>query len=178
MKTPLLALALASAALAGSLAFAQPGNPPVKSAPLPQPGPPGPPRTGDFVWPERLANAKVLPADLGAERLRRTMTSFARSLGVRCTFCHVGPEGAPLSQLDFVSDANPHKDVARGMLRLVQRLNGEDLPALLGAAQGPRVTCFTCHRGEATPATLAPGAPAPGQPQPQPHAHDGERGHP
>lgn len=174
MKAPLLALALASAALVGSLAFAQPTNPPVKSAPLPQPQPPGPPRTGDFVWPERIANAKVLPADIGAERLRRTMVGFARSLGVRCTFCHVGPEGAPLTQLDFESDANPHKEVARGMLRLVQRVNGQDLPAILGAAQEPRVTCFTCHRGDTTPDTMPPGAasPQPQQPsQPQPHTH-------
>ena len=182
MKAPLLALAMASASLAGSLAFAQSANPPVKSAPLPQPGPPGPPRTGDFVWPERIANAKVLPADIGAERLRRTMVSFSRSLGVRCTHCHVGAEGAPLSQLDFASDANPHKEVARGMLRLVQRLNGQDMPAMLGPAEQPRVTCFTCHRGEAEPATMVPpaeGTSPPAQPQPprEPHTHDGERGH-
>ena len=133
------------------------------AAVLAQPAP-----QAEFVWPERIENARVLPADIGAERLRRTMVGFARGLGVRCTFCHVGEEGAPLSTLDFVSDANPHKDIARGMIRMVGTLNGETLPAILGPGEGPRVTCFTCHRGEAHPATT----PAPAPPAPPP----GERG--
>ena len=139
----------------------------------------------EFVWPERISNAQVLPADIGSARLRQTMVSFARALGVRCTFCHVGAEGAPLDQLDFVSDANPHKNVARGMIRMTRSLNSETLPAILGPAppDQSRVTCYTCHRGATTPETMLPpppprpGAdptPAPaGTPPPQPH---GERG--
>ena len=139
----------------------------------------------EFVWPERITNAQVLPADIGSQRLRQTMVSFARALGVRCTFCHVGAEGAPLDQLDFVSDANPHKTIARGMIRMVRSLNNEDLPAILGPAPADqsRVTCYTCHRGATTPETMIPpppprpaqAPPPPAAPTPPPTPH-GERG--
>ena len=90
------------------------------------------------------------------------MVGFSRSLGVRCTFCHVGQEGAPLSTFDFASDARPHKDVARGMIRMVRRLNAEDLTTILGASDRQRVTCYTCHRGSAEPeSVLPPPAPRP-----------------
>lgn len=156
MKAPPLALAVAAAALAASLAAA--------SAQQPAAG-------REFVWPARISNAKVLPAEIGQERLRSTMVGFARSLGVRCTFCHVGPEGAPLTQLDFVSDANPHKELARGMIRMTQRLNREDIPAIVGDSESgrPRVTCFTCHRGSEHPDTApAPPPAAPPPPAPAP----------
>jgi hypothetical protein len=183
-----LPLPLAALVLAGSVAFAQPSsnpsqNEPVKGRPLPQPNARASTAPGDFAWPERIQNAQVLQADIGAERLRRTMVGFSRQLGVRCTHCHVGPEGAPLSQLDFVSDANPRKNIARGMLRMNQRLNGELLPAIVGpVTQGApaRVTCFTCHRGSPQPATQPPAPPgppgaAPPPPQ-QPPRQAGERG--
>lgn len=139
----------------------------------PQESPPA--KAPQFVWPERMANAQVLPADTGPDQLRDTMRGFAMALGVRCTFCHVGPEGAPLSQLDFVSDANPHKEAARGMIRMVAQLNNEILPAIPNL-HDPRVSCFTCHRGSARPATAPPApASAPQPAQAQPHVH-GERG--
>ena len=171
-----IALPAAALVFLASVGFAQPPQ----SAQTPGPATT---RPGDFAWPERLQNAQVLPADMGAERLRRTMVGFSRQLGVRCTFCHVGAEGAPLTQVDFVSDANPHKNIARGMLRMNQRINGEILPPILGpVAQGSpaRVTCFTCHRGSPHPETQPPapsGAPGQTPPPPQhPPHHPGERG--
>jgi hypothetical protein len=162
-------LTAATSALVGAAALAA-------ASVLAQPAPTTPKQ--EFVWPERISNAQVFPADMGAEQLRRTMVSFARSLGVRCTFCHVGPEGAPLTQLDFASDANPHKNVARGMVRMVRQLNGEALPAILGPSAEWRVTCFTCHRGATTPETALP--PPPGPPATPPAATPpppaGERG--
>lgn len=172
MKGAGFSLIFSLVAFAASFAPAssQPQAPPAAAAKGPQ-----------FVWPERMRNAQVLPADTSPDRLRDAMRQFSSSLGVRCTFCHVGAEGAPLSQLDFVSDANPHKQAARGMMRMTARLNYEILPAIRGLHE-PRVSCFTCHRGSPRPATQAP-APAlhPAQhvpvapAQPQPHAH-GERG--
>jgi Photosynthetic reaction centre cytochrome C subunit len=161
MKTRLIGFAAAFALTgAGAVMLTAPSaaqqQQPAAQPPATTPTPPAQPQ---FVWPARMQNARVLPADIGAERLRGTMVSFARSLGVRCTFCHVGEEGAPLHTLDFVSDANPHKNVARDMMRMARRLNETDLPAMLGAAQAPRVTCFTCHRGAATPATQLPPLP-------------------
>src|SRR5690349_18245721 len=155
MQTRLIGFA-AVATLAGTAALLtapSTAQPPAATPPQAQP---------QFAWPARISNARVLPAEIGQERLRATMVGFARALGVRCTFCHVGQEGAPLNTLDFVSDANPHKDIARGMLRMTQRLNETDLPALLGESQAPRVTCFTCHRGSTTPARMPP--PPPQQP--------------
>ena len=134
-----LALAAAAVALAGSVAFAQPAA---------TPAPP----------PER--NLQVLPRDIAQRDLINIMQSFNRALGVECSYCHVAG--------NFASDANGHKNIARGMLRMTQRLNRELLPEIQGLGE-PRVSCFTCHRGEAQPAT-APGA------QPAPHHHSGERG--
>ena len=145
-----LALPAAALTLAASIALAQ------------APSPPAPPARQDYVWPERITNAKVLPAAIGSQRLRETMTGYARALGVRCTFCHVGEEGAPLASLDFVSDANPHKKIARGMIRMTTRINGKLLPAIPGLGE-PKVTCYTCHRGSKEPETALP--PPPPRPQ-------------
>jgi hypothetical protein len=164
MTVARLALALSLVALAASFA-------PASGRPQASPPAKGP----QFVWPERMENARVLPADTGPDQLRDTMRGFAMALGVRCAFCHVGPEGAPLNQLDFVSDANPHKEAARGMIRMVAQLNDETLPAIPNL-HDPRVSCFTCHRGTARPATAPPPPASATQPaQPQPHVH-GERG--
>ncbi|HEY0326202.1 MAG TPA: c-type cytochrome [Allosphingosinicella sp.] len=135
-----LALAAAAVALAGSVAFAQPAATPT------------PP-------PER--NLQVLPRDIAQRDLINIMQSFNRALGVECSYCHVAG--------NFASDANGHKNIARGMLRMTQRLNRELLPEIQGLGE-PRVSCFTCHRGEGQPAT-SPGAPAAA-----PHHHSGERG--
>ena len=113
--------------------------------------------------PSKYKNLKVLPADISQDQLRATMKRFALSLGVRCSFCHVGEEGKPLSTYDFASDANPHKNIARGMMRLTWRLNAQDLPAIDGlhGAKSAKVTCFTCHRGAKEPLMEIPAAPSP-----------------
>src|SRR5437868_10800611 len=109
--------------------------------------------------PDSLTNVKVIPKNTPVMQVVGMMRNFAGSLGVRCQFCHVGQEGQPLSTFDFASDAVPHKTIARGMIRMVQRLNGPELTQLLGPAQQPRVTCYTCHRGCATPETMLPRPP-------------------
>lgn len=104
-------------------------------------------------------NLKVFPQDVSRADLISTMKLFTRSLGVRCTFCHVGEEGQPLSTYDFASDAKPNKAIARDMLRLADRLNATDLPAI-GGLLDPQITCYTCHRGSTKPARMPPDAPA------------------
>jgi hypothetical protein len=143
MKMAPLSLGLAAALFAAALA-AQP------------PATPAPPQ---FSFPARMANPRVLPADTSPERLRDIMRGFAVGLGVRCSFCHVGTEGQPLTTFDFASDANPHKEIARGMMRMVWRLNQEQLPAIAGLS-APQVSCYTCHRGAEEPATAPPPRPA------------------
>jgi hypothetical protein len=129
-----------------------------------------PPASGPAFANPPHKNLKVLPQDISGPQLLGTMKFFAQSLGVRCTYCHVGAEGQPLSSFDFASDTKPHKNAARGMMRMVAQLNA-NLPTITGEPDS-KVTCFTCHRGSQHPATdIPPGAtlvpPAPGAAQPQ-----------
>ncbi|MGI8931090.1 MAG: c-type cytochrome [Sphingomicrobium sp.] len=111
----------------------------------------------------QFKNLQVLPKDITRDQLMTNMKFFAQSLGVRCSYCHVGEEGKSLSTYDFASDANPHKNIARGMMRLTWRLNAQDLPAIEGlhSAKSAKVTCFTCHRGAKEPLTEIPASPPP-----------------
>ncbi|HEX4440081.1 MAG TPA: c-type cytochrome [Thermoanaerobaculia bacterium] len=106
-----------------------------------------------WKWPEHPKNLKALPADTGPEKLSAIMRGFTRSLGVRCQYCHVGQEGKPLSTFDFASDANPNKDRARQMYKMLGVINAQlkDFPR-----SGPKVNmwCNTCHAGRPKPTTL------------------------
>ena len=64
-------------------------------------------------WPEKPKNLQVLPKEWPGKRLEPVMKGFTRALGVRCSYCHKGEEGKPLSTYDFASDENPNKDRAR-----------------------------------------------------------------
>src|SRR5206468_9080194 len=89
------------------------------------------------------------------QKLISTMKFFSQSLGVRCTYCHVGNEGQPLSTFDFASDAKDKKATARAMMAMAAALNEKTLPAATGMPDA-KVTCFTCHRGSTKPATEIP----------------------
>lgn len=142
---PTLTLAAATMAFAASVAFAQPpqgslAQPPAKGEGQPSPSAPG------------GRNLQVFPANVQQRTLMNTMSSFTAALGVNCSHCHVPG--------NFASDDNPKKNIARGMMRMTWQLNNQTLPAIAGI--GPtRVTCATCHRGEAVP-SLAPRPAPPG----------------
>ena len=106
-----------------------------------------------------MQNARVFPADTGGQRLRMAMLTFSAALDVTCSHCHVGSEDVPLQERDFASDANPNKDIARNMIRMLRQLNTETLPNVAGLTD-PRVTCYTCHRGAREPARAPPPEPA------------------
>jgi hypothetical protein len=99
-------------------------------------------------------NLKILPRDMPRAELLATMKFFSQSLGVRCTHCHVGEEGKPLSTFDFASDAKKDKRTARKMLAMVHRINSEDFG--VSDFSKVKVTCFTCHRGSHHPLTAPP----------------------
>jgi tetratricopeptide (TPR) repeat protein len=107
-------------------------------------------------WPPaQLRNLKELPAEITVRALVDTMAGFTRALGVRCTYCHVGREGAPFDSLNFVSDSLATKRKAREMLRMVRAINGDHLAKLAERRQPAIVvTCTTCHRGITQPRTL------------------------
>ena len=81
-------------------------------------------------------NIKELPWGVDTQGI---MKSFTAALGVQCTYCHV--------QGDFMSDANPKKDIARGMIRMMRDANYRFPDVKL------HVTCYECHRGETIPKT-------------------------
>ena len=143
-RAPLLILAGAAGLLAISVAAAQAPSKSSASHAAPHAVPP-------------YKNLKVLPKTISRAQLLSTMKSFSQSLGVRCTYCHVGEDNEPLSAMDFASDKKANKAIARDMLRLVNRLNRRDLPAI-GGLSDPRVTCYTCHRGAKEPAKAPPAA--------------------
>ena len=96
-------------------------------------------------WPEKSKNLKVLPADTSPDRLRAAMRGFTGALGVRCNYCHVGEEGKPLSTYDFASDANPNKDRAREMMRMVGSIAGHLQKIEPSGPERVGVRCQTCH---------------------------------
>lgn len=105
--------------------------------------------------PDSLRNTKLIPRTTPVLTVIGRMRNFSADLGVRCTHCHVGEEGMPLSTFDFASDEKRTKLVAREMMRMVDDINGR-LQTLPGrASDGPRVTCATCHHGLSRPMTLA-----------------------
>jgi predicted component of type VI protein secretion system len=134
---PHLPLAAAALALAASIAFAQP-----QGAPADAP---------------KQRNLQVLPRNIPQDRLMAVMQAFTRSLGVQCSHCHV--------RGDFASEANPNKEITRGMMRMTGRLNAELLPGISGLTE-PRVSCFSCHRGAAEPLVELPPPASPAPPPP------------
>lgn len=107
-----------------------------------------------WTWPEKPQNLQVFPKDWPGARLRAPMTGFARALGVRCSHCHVGEPDKPLATYDFVSDANPNKERAREMLRMLGSINEHLGKIEPSGDQRVNMWCHTCHRGRPRPMTL------------------------
>ena len=82
-------------------------------------------------WPpESFTNLKTLPKDISLKELVTLMAGFTRALGVRCTYCHVGEEGQPLSSYKFAPDDKPAKEKARVMIEMMRAINRTHLSAL------------------------------------------------
>jgi tetratricopeptide (TPR) repeat protein len=107
-----------------------------------------------WSWPEKPSNLQVLPKDWPGSKLQPVMIGFTRALGVRCSFCHKGEEGQPLSTYDFASDQNPNKDRAREMLRMLADINADLKKIQPSGDQRVNMWCGTCHRGRPRPMTL------------------------
>jgi tetratricopeptide (TPR) repeat protein len=107
-----------------------------------------------WSWPEKPKNLQVLPKDWPGKRLQPVMTGFTRALGVRCSYCHKGEEGKPLSTFDFASDENPNKDRAREMMRMLGDINDHLKKLQPSGDQRVNMWCHTCHHGQPRPMTL------------------------
>ena len=109
---------------------------------------------GQWTWPEKPSNLQVLPKDWPGTRLRPVMTGFTRALGVRCSYCHKGEEGKPLSTYDFPSDENPNKNRAREMLRMLGDIDDHLKKIEPSGDKRVNMWCHTCHHGRPRPMTL------------------------
>jgi len=96
-------------------------------------------------------NLKILPKDIARPALTAIMRGYMSALGAQnCNFCHTEDMAARQS------DDNPKKDIARKMMQMTMDLNKQlDAIGTPAAADAPKVTCFTCHRGAAKPLTAA-----------------------
>ncbi|WP_344974975.1 c-type cytochrome [Compostibacter hankyongensis] len=110
--------------------------------------------------PHKPQNLKVLPKDIDHMALIKIMHDFCDALDFKCGDCHAKSTTKP-GDLDFASDANPHKDVARNMMRMVKKINGKHFKVKGSFAENfvnnkYEVTCYSCHHGSEHPAKEAP----------------------
>jgi hypothetical protein len=90
-------------------------------------------------------NVQVLKG-IPVDEFMGTMGVFTNSLSLCCGNCHTG---AGTSNPDWAADP-PRKRTARKMVEMVQGINKANF-------QGRQVvTCWTCHRGQLSPAVTAP----------------------
>jgi hypothetical protein len=99
---------------------------------------------------------KVLPKSWSRQQVGALMTTFNVSLGVQCSHCHAEDPNAPPPnpgqnpRLDYALDTKPEKEIARGMIKMTMDLLATTRQATDDASV-EKLSCFTCHRGEATP---------------------------
>lgn len=95
---------------------------------------------------ERAKNLKVLPKNISHEELDNIMKEFKVALGVKCSFCHSPSKDDP-KKMDFASDENHHKAIARDMMRMTAKINKK----YFKSHEATAVTCYTCHQGSDEP---------------------------
>ncbi|HRE52580.1 MAG TPA: c-type cytochrome [Flavitalea sp.] len=95
-------------------------------------------------------NLKVLPKNTTHDQMDSVMKHFAKSLGVKCNFCHV--RNADTKKMDFVSDENKNKDIARAMMKMTNKINKK----YFGHEGVAAITCYSCHNGKQEPSLFPP----------------------
>ncbi|GAA4790722.1 hypothetical protein GCM10023231_18290 [Olivibacter ginsenosidimutans] len=98
----------------------------------------------------KAKNLKVLPKDISHEELDKVMDGFKVALGVKCNFCHAAKKDDP-TKLDFASDENHHKEVARNMMRMTAKINKKYFNRAGKDGAVKAISCVTCHNGEKHP---------------------------
>lgn len=111
---------------------------------------------GGLVSAQKVENVQVLPFKEKKEIAKFMKEKVAKSLGVKCNHCH--------NLKDYSSDKNPHKVVAREMMRMMISINGQ-LTSIHKVAveagmthweEPPKIDCWVCHRGSVQPEYTAP----------------------
>lgn len=99
---------------------------------------------------KKPTNLKVLPKNISHDELIAVMKDFNVALGVKCGFCHAPSAENPKS-MDFASDANRHKEVARHMMRMTNKINKKYFNKENREGKIKAINCATCHNGEKHP---------------------------
>jgi len=109
---------------------------------------PGPQPAKPMKW----DNLKVLPKNLTHDELMNIMHGYCKALNVHCGECHAKAAGSTdeKPQMDFSSDANPKKNTARDMIKMVNAINSKYLSKIDGGML-EQVNCVTCHNGHTKP---------------------------
>jgi len=100
---------------------------------------------GQKRGPQPPKNLQVLTVD---DLRGGIMRQFTAALGGNCDTCHVQ---------DRASDENPHKVIAREMIKMTKEINAKFPDGKT------HVTCYTCHRGSHEPAMAPSPAEKPAQ---------------
>ena len=95
---------------------------------------------------QEFSNVQVLPYKSKKEMMKYMKKTVSKSLGVKCKFCH--------NIKNYADDSNPHKLVAREMMRMVISMNTHlDSAFSSGLKAGmkheddhPKVECWACHK--------------------------------
>lgn len=97
-------------------------------------------------------NLKVLSKNISDEELTKVMRGFNAALGVKCGYCHA-PKSNGEKGMDFASDSNPKKNMAREMMKMTKKINKKYFKH---EHQGlvKNISCETCHNGQAQPKTI------------------------
>ena len=101
---------------------------------------------------DHFVNLKVLPKSISSKQLSQIMVDdFSDGLGVSCSFCHVEDKNS--HRLDYASDGNPQKNVARSMMKMTLKINKQffDVRRPLIGDSILVVNCISCHHGTAFP---------------------------
>jgi len=98
-------------------------------------------------------NLTVLSKDISHDSLMSLMREYSVSLGVHCNFCHnKAADGS--DHMDFASDDNKHKKIARYMIKMTAGINQQYFQEENGGEHrhtALMVSCFTCHHGQKEP---------------------------
>jgi len=111
----------------------------------------------------KYKNLKVLPKNITKKQMDSVMHEFTGSLGVKCNHCHMF--NAETKTMDFASDENKHKLVARNMMKMTAKINKKyfDVAGKRSLDAKLMVGCYTCHHGQEDPTVNAPHVEGPQQ---------------
>jgi len=98
-------------------------------------------------------NLKVLPKNISHDDLDKVMDGFKAALGVKCNFCHSPRKDNP-KKLDFASDENPKKEIARDMMRMTNKINKKYFHEKDKEGKLTNISCASCHNGKEEPVTI------------------------